>query len=296
MNRIIISTLTFLIAYSQLSAQAVGKEYQKHEFSVGVLGGMHALKYDMSVGESSNKFAGGIGVGYTYFFKKNMGLATGLDLAFYNAEVELNDFSGNHATFDLDRQKDFDFRYTLQNYKEKQSALFINIPIMFHYQFTDGDNVKFYAAAGGKIGIPASGKYKSSGASLKTEGYYSHDNSTLYGPKYRGFGDFVTKQYDNELNYKMAFSLAVEAGAKWTLPNNMALYTGVYLDYGLNDVKKSQKSDASLVEYNQISPEDHIFGGVANSSFKPESGALSSMVDKINTMAYGVKIRLAFGK
>lgn len=296
MKQTIISAFILLWGFCHIAAQTNTQEFQKHEFSVGVQAGMHALKYDLSIGESKNKPSGGIGVGYSYFFKKNMGLATGLDLAFYNTEVKLNDFSGKEATFDIDLQKDFEFRYTLKNYVEKQNAFYINIPVMFHYQFVDQGDVKFYTAAGVKIGIPMSGKYKSSGANLKTEGYYPHNKSTAYGPRFRGFGDFVTKPNNNELKYKTAFSLALEVGAKWTLPSAMALYTGIYFDYGLNDIKKSSSSDLSLVQYNQLNPEDHIFAGVANSSFTPSGGALGSMVDKINTMACGVKVRLAFGK
>lgn len=276
-------------------AQGKVDEYQKHELSVGVLGGVQALKYDMSVGKSSNKMGGGIGVGYTYFFKEDMGIATGLDLAFYNADIKLADFSGSHAAYDLDLQKDFEFRYTLKNYVEKQTAFYINIPIMFHYQFASSKDVKYYLAAGTKIGLPMSGKYKSEGADLITEGYYPHDESTLYEPKFRGFGSFVTKKNDNELKYKIAISLAIETGVKWKLPNAMALYTGVYLDYGLNDIKKAQKSNASLIQYNPIYPEDHIFAGVANSSFQSESGSVASMADKINMTSCGVKLRLAFG-
>lgn len=292
----VVGVLALILSTTNVSAETRDGEYQKHEFSVGILGGMHALKYDMAVGKSSNKFAGGIGVGYTYFFQKNIGLATGFELAFYNADIKLNDFSGSHTAFDIDLQKDFEFRYSLMNYTEQQNAFYINVPILFHYQFTDGEKVKFYGAAGTKIGIPVGGKYNSSGANLKTEGYYPHDNSTIDDIKFRGFGNFVTKPTDHELSYKMAFSVAVEAGAKWILPKEMALYTGVYLDYGLNDVKKTKKNETTLIQYNAINPEDHIFAGVANSSFKAESGSLSDMADKIKMISYGVKIRLAFGR
>lgn len=296
MRIIFIIAATTLVAINTLWAQEGSKEFQKHEFSVGLIGGIHTLDYDLSKGKQSKPFSGGIGVGYTYFFKKNIGLATGLDLAFYNTKVTLDELVGNHTAFDHYSQEYFDFNYTLRNYEEKQNALFINIPIMLHYQFTDGESVKFYAAGGGKIGLPISGKYKSEGADLSTYGYYPDSDVTLTSQTFRGFGDFATRKQDNEQKYKMSFSLAVELGAKWRLPNDLSLYTGAYMDYGLNDIHKKDKQQGQhLVMYNEMNPESHIFNGIANSSHV-QNGEMRTMVDKVNLLAYGLKVRLAFGK
>lgn len=296
MKRIFIIAALALFGFNLLWAQGGQDQFQKHEFSVGLLGGIHALEYDLSTGKQSKPFSGGVGVGYTYFFKKNIGLATGLDLAFYNSKVKLDEFVGNHTAFDQYSQEHFDFNYKLRNYEENQNALFINIPIMLHYQFTDGESVKFYAAGGAKVGLPISGKYKSEGADLTTYGYYPDSDATLTSPTFRGFGDFVTRKQDDELKYKMSFSLALELGAKWQLPNDLSLYTGAYVDYGLNDIQKKEKQTGQhLVMYNEMNPESHIFNGITNSSYA-QDGAMRTMVDKVNLLAYGIKVRLAFGK
>lgn len=296
MNKFLRILAVSLLCISSLMAQEEQKQFQKHEFSVGLMGGVHTLDYDLSLGKQSKPFSGGIGVGYIYFLKKNMGLATGLDLAFYNSKVKLDELKGTQEAFDQYEPGNFDFHYTLRNYEEKQHALFINIPIMLHYQFTDGENVKFYAAGGGKIGLPISGKYKSEGADLNAWGYYSKTDVTLTSQTFRGFGDFVTRKQDNALKYKMAFSLALEVGAKWSLPSDLSLYTGVYVDYGLNDIQKKDKQKGQqLVMYNEMNPESHIFNGIANSSYS-QDGQMRTMVDKINLLAYGLKVRLAFGK
>lgn len=289
--------MLFILLSTPLVAQEESKkDFQKYEFTVGILGGVQALDYKLAVGKSNKPFSGGVGIGYTYFFARNIGLATGLDLAFYNTKITLDNYEGSHTAFDNYIQKEFDFRYSLQNYEETQNAFYANVPVMIHYQFTNAKTTNFYVAGGAKIGIPISGKYKSKGANLKTSGYFPHDNSTLTSPRFRGFGDFTTKKNDSELKYKMSFSLALEAGAKWDLPSDLSLYTGAYFDYGLNDIKESTNADLSLIQYNAINPEDHIFNGIAKSSHLTEDGTSSSMTSKVKLMAYGLKVRLAFGK
>lgn len=296
MNKIIKLTFLILLATPLVAQEENKKDFQQHELTVGLLGGVQTLDYKLSVGKSSKPISGGVGIGYTYFFAHNVGLATGLDLAFYNTKVTLDNYEGSHTAFDNYIQKEFDFRYSLQEYEETQNAFYANVPIMIHYQLTNAKTTNFYVSGGAKIGIPISGKYKSKGATLKTSGYFPHDNSTLTNPRFRGFGDFTTKKSDNELKYKMSFSLALEAGAKWDLPSDLSLYTGAYFDYGLNDIKESTQADLSLIQYNPINPEEHIFNGIAKSSYRQDNETSNYMTSKVRLMAYGLKVRLAFGK
>lgn len=270
-------------------------DYQKHEFSVGGFAGIMSLKHDLEQGTSKDKLAGGMGLGYTYFFSENLGLATGLDFAFYNQDLKLGEVSGSHQAYDLERRVDFEFRYNLKDYTEQQSAFYLNIPIMMHYQFAEMDNLMFYVAAGGKVGLPINGKYKSIRGSLKTEGYYPHNGDLIDDIPFRGFGEFPVSAHDDKIKYKMSVSLALETGAKWKLPNDMFLYTGVFVDYGLNDIKKEDMGLKPLVQYNPLNPEDHVYSGILSSSNEKE-GQENTFVKKINTMGYGIKVRLAFGK
>lgn len=288
----ILSALFIIILSSHITAQ----EYQKHEFSVGAFGGLMSLEHKLTVGKSSSSFSAGIGFGYTYFFKENMGLATGVDLTFYNQKIELDEFLGNHQAFDIDRQIDFDFRYTLKDYAENQNAFYLNIPIMLHYQFGTSKKVKFYAAGGFKVGLPINGKYKSESGDLKTAGYFPHNGDLIDDIPFRGFGEFDVKQNEDKLNYKVSFNLAFEGGAKWKLPKDMALYTGLFIDYGLNDIRKEVGGETkSVVQYNQLNPEDHIYNGLSASKTNTSDGQ-SSIISKVNTLSYGLKVRLAFGK
>ena len=291
-TRIIIISLYALLMCLTVKAQ---EDYPKHEFSVGGFAGIMSLKHDLEQGTSSDKLSGGIGLGYTYFFSKNIGLATGLDFAFYNQDIKLGEVSGSHQAFDLEVREDFEFRYNLKDYTEQQSAFYLNIPIMMHYQFAETENMIFYAAAGGKIGLPINGKYKSITGNLKTEGYYPHNKDLIDDVPFRGFGEFPVSANEDKIKYKMSVSLAFETGVKWKLSNEMFLYTGVFVDYGLNDIKKEDMGRKPLVQYNPLNPEDHVYSGILSSSNEKE-GQENTFVKKINTMGYGLKVRLAFGK
>lgn len=271
------------------------EDYHKHEFSLGGSAGVMSLNHKLIEGEGSSSMSGGIGFGYTYFFKKNIGITTGLDFAFYNQDLKFGELSGNQQAFDIDLQKDFEFRYSLFNYKEEQSVFYLNIPIMLNFQYAETESVAFYAAGGFKIGLPINGKYKSAGGDLKTSGYFPHNGDVIDDIPFRGFGEFPVTSHDDKIKYGMSFSLAFETGAKWELPNNMFLYTGVFVDYGLNDIKEKQTEENLLVQYNSLNPEDHIYNGILSSTYQKD-GQNKSIISKINTMGYGIKVRLAFGK
>lgn len=292
-NKFKLIFIFILISCVHLNAQ----EYLKHEFSVGAFGGIMSLNHKMPEGNVSDKISGGIGFGYTYFFNGNIGLSSGLDFAFYNQKLQIDELSENHAAFDLDIQKDFDFRYTLKNYEEEQNAFYLNIPIMLNYQFGKSRKVRFYGAGGFKIGLPVNGKYKTTSGELATSGYYPHTGDLIDDIPFRGFGNFDVRSFDDKVKYKMSFNLAIEGGAKWKIPNDLWLYTGLFVDYGLNDIKKTNEEDGKpLVQYNPLNPEDHIYNGIASSSNKDKNGNQTQLITKVNTMSYGLKIRLAFGK
>lgn len=270
------------------------QNYEKHEFSANLFGGAISLKNKVEVGDYKNKIGGGIGFGYTYFLNENLGIATGIDLSFYNAELSFAELSGSENTFDLDSQEALTYYYSMSNYKETQSAFYLNIPIMLHYEYLDLGNVKFYAAGGFKVGIPVNGKFKSTLDNLQTKGFYPKDNATIDDIPLRGFGEYNSLKANKSLSYKVSYNLAFEVGTKWNLSDALKLYTGVFVDYGLNNVnKKGKEGIQSIVQYNQLSPERPMLN---SATYATNTEGENPIVSKINTMGYGIRLRLAFGK
>jgi len=261
----------------------------KHEFSVYGGGGLSTLKYKMSVGEQKNNFGGLAGIGYTYFFSSKIGLGSGAELALYNAKSTIDNLGDKYMAKDMEGAG-FEFRSTVSNYEEKQKAMYVNIPLML--QFQTGKKHMFYAAAGGKIGIPLNGKYKTSGATIKNSGYYAEEDYEYTTQEFMGFGTFTGRDMDDDVDFKLAYIVSAEAGMKWKLKDNLSLYTGAYFDYGLNDIQKD--NDRRFVQYNTAKPKEFINNSVLTSQFS-HNNKTENFTDKINLMSVGLKVKLAFG-
>jgi outer membrane protein OmpA-like peptidoglycan-associated protein len=288
MKKTIIYTL--MVTAGLLSCSALQAQY-KHEFSLYGGGGLSTLKYDITTGEQKNGLGGTAGLGYTFFFSPKWGLETGAGLSFYNAKYNLNNLSTKHMTTDMDGAA-FEFRSTVSNYEEKQKAMMVQIPLML--QFQTGNKHQFYAALGGKVAIPVNGTYNSSGATIQNSGYYAAEDYEYTTQEFMGFGSFTGKDGDGDLRFKTAFLASAEAGVKWKLKDGLSLYTGAYLDYGLNNIYKGE-NNSQFVAYNTANPKDLTVNSVMNSQYT-QNGTAHPFTDKVLPMAVGLKVRLAFGK
>jgi len=273
MKKQIIILLTALSSFSAV-AQSI------HEFSIYAGGGLSTLNYSLQEGNRSNGLGGDFGVGYAYFFSEHWGVNTGLGLALYNAKATFNNGTTIITPTLQDNEGDiFDMHTTLNGYEEKQNTTFLNIPVMLQYQ--TGNTNKFYAQGGVKVSIPLSGSYETNSNSITNKGYYPEYDNWATTQKFMGFGIFLDKKSENDLDLKVLFMLSAEAGMKWAIGEKLSLYTGLYFDYGLNDIVAHDKP---FVNYSVADPENFS----TNSS-------LESLTDKVSNMAIGVKVKLAVG-
>ena len=267
----------------------------RHEFSIHGGGGLSTLKYDMSTGKFNNGFGGLFGVGYSYFFTDNFGLHTGIEASLYNSKATISSLGDRNMIYDRDDVL-FEYRNTVSNYSEKQHAYFLNIPLQFQLQ-TSGVN-RFYGLLGAKIGIPLSGRYNSTG-DFTNSGYYEYEDFLYDNFPVMGFGTFRDRKEDGSFGMKAVFMASAEAGMKWALNNGMSLYTGVYFDYGLNDIISDVRTKRFIV-YNTQRPTEFFNNTVMTSQYNASSSPTArqdkSFTEKTIPMAVGIKLRLAFGK
>lgn len=273
---LIIGCLLSTPVFSQLS----------HEFTLHAAGGISELQYDVSAGERKTGFGANAGLGYAFFFSPNWGVGTGVGLMWMNTKYELPGFTDAYAA--NDGTDNFELRYTMNGYTEKQRVLNVNIPLMLKFQ-TNG-RTKFYASAGAKVGFPVHATYKSQAVGFTTSGYYPQYNNELFGPAFMGFGQFEGEEKKGDLHLKTMCMLSAEAGVKWKLAANRSLYTGAYIDYGLNNIS-DEVQDRRLLVYNNENPADFGYRSVIASR---SDGQV--FTDKIVPFSVGIKIALAFGK
>ena len=267
----------------------------KHEFSVYGGGGLSSLMYKPTFGDQSLRLGGHFGLGYHFFFSPNWGLGTGLELGFYRSKFNMNNLNLHFMATDW-QNKNFEFRSTVNDFEEKQRAMLLQIPLMLQFQTNrEESNRQFFAALGGKAGIPLRGRYNNVGT-FNNAGYFAYENALYDTQRFMGFGEFPNRESNGNLDFKTAFFLSAEAGVKWRLNDRFSLYTGVYFDFGLNNILKTQ--NAQFVNYsNEAIPAVFSANSILKSQYTQQGSVTSqAFTDKVRPIALGIKVRLAFGK
>ena len=286
MKKQIIILTTISLFWGTVNAQ------YDHELSVWGGGGLSTLKYKTTIGKQELGLGGHFGFGYHYFFSPKWGVGTGFELGLYNSKFICNDLKIRYQATDIEGNM-FEFRSDVNSIKEKQNAMFLQIPLMLQYQNRANEQRQFFAAAGAKFGIPLSGKYKTT-STLTNEGWYEYEQSLYDTQEFVGFGKFAGKKISSDFDLKTAVLVSVEAGIKWRLKEHWFLYTGAYFDYGLNNILKTPVVLPSTVEYNAANPADFKMNSILQSQYTQNSAL--NFTEKINPLAAGLKVRLAFGK
>ena len=261
-----------------LAALSAGAQ-RRHQFSIHAGGGLSTFDYKTLAGSTAWGFGSTLGADYTLFFGDTWGIATGLEAALFNGKYSLPTFSDAYPSHD--GTESFEFNYALTHYNETQQAILLNIPLMLRFE-----RGWFYAAVGAKAGIRLHAAYKNSLDELTASGYYSQYNLTLHDPAFMGFGTFNNISNEGDVALKTAFFASAEVGVKWG-----KLYTGLYLDYGLNDINNAPVRTPGLVRYELPEP----------AAYQPQSvlastAAGDNMADKLRPLSAGIKITFVIGR
>jgi len=273
---------------------------------------------------------GQVGMDYSYFFTKNIGISIGLGVSHYRTRVTLegnfmqdkyftignytdNDPVEGHIT-------DYELRVRTQNWTEFQSGKFIEIPLLLNLRKKFGEKESFglYFSAGAKFQIPFSAKYSvvdgehAGQSKLMVSGYYPEDNLELGGfggeelPQH-AFGNIhnpgkILTNANGNLNLKFNISAVAEAGILIALNRRVDLSLGAFIDCGLLDVNKKGDPKAIFTgpENDYVSgAEDRVGNGITyNSILNSTYGANNRYAEKLKTISYGGKagIRIKIGK
>ena len=92
-------------------------------------------------------------------------------------------------------------------------------------------------------------------------------------------------QSKGDYDFKLSYALAAEAGARFRLSAGNYLYAGLFIDYGLNNIKK-QEGGQTLLTYHPTAVNQSQATGVFS---------LANTTGDVRLMAYGIKLRIGFG-
>ncbi|MDR3093138.1 MAG: OmpA family protein [Bacteroidales bacterium] len=273
----------------------------RHEYSIWGGGGISTLRYSSvtgshSVGTGSLGYLGGIG--YSYAVLYNWSLSAGAEYSFLQDILRIPLLADRYTTSDETSRYAYHVFVDGQDIQQRHTAAYINIPLLIKFQTNEiWLGVKWYANAGVKVGIPISGTYGTKG-DISTKGWevdasggYT-TNDPFTGMPSHGWGMHKYDSWNNKsFTFKTNVALSFETGMKWRLKQDEKwfLYAGVYVDYGLTDVRSG--SDNKLFDYNDRSPE-YATHSAFHSRYEDNSRPYT---DKVSSFSAGIKVQLAFG-
>ncbi|MDR0715014.1 MAG: hypothetical protein LBF89_12280 [Bacteroidales bacterium] len=280
-----------------ISAVAVAQQ-PEHEFSVYGAGGLSTLRYTPSTGVRSEGTGGLLGIGYTWYYYKNWGVVTGIELSQFSARTENITLEDRYKAIDADGAS-FEFRSKVVNNSENQTVVMLQIPFLLQYENMFGKNYGWYCMGGTKVCFPLKSAYRVS-SSLTTSGYYEKEQWTYEEQTFAGFGRF-SGNGDGKLHFKIVVLASIETGMKWRLEEGLFLYGGIYCDYGVDNMLRNRKSNR-LVEYDIHRLAEYNAG--RSEAFRPNSiltakyandNRLVYITEKATLLSAGVKLKITFG-
>lgn len=257
----------YFIAFGLILAVASSAQDRIQYFYINTGCGSHNLKYSLPGGSSKGGVGGTLNLGYSYFFNPNWGVSAGLGLQTSQAKGTLN-FMNKMAAVDGEGDS-FELRTYFNNWEEKQTSIFFEVPVgVQHQRWFNGKN-GILGFAGAIISIPVSSSYKVTSGTITTSGYYKQWNVELTDMPQHGFSTESERPSGN-ITLNTSFSLFAEMGWLHKMSDNLDLYMGGYINYGLN----------SIVSEGNIS--SYLEGESYNS--------MITASDKVNLTSVGIKI------
>lgn len=263
-------TILIIKAYSQ-------------ELGIQLDGGLQGMPYSLQNAQTKQLPAGSLGLNYTFRLGTQWGFLTGINGGLYRTQITLQDGrTFSHYEVD-DVGSAFQYNLTPTGYKETQQFFAASIPLLLQYH-TIGTGRQFYFNGGGKIFIPFNTNVKISAQQLSISGYYPDFNIAVSNLPQHGFGTINSWKSSTTSNLKPAAALSAATGVVFRISPTMRLYTGLYVDFGLTDLR--QKNDSTpFVTYSSNGLNGVQLNGVLNIKDASQAALLS----------FGLQVRLSFG-
>ena len=263
-----------LIANSgKVGAQGLGIELN---------GGLQGMQYKLSGGQSSLLPGGSLGLTYTFRISGGWGIRTGILGSVYRTQASLKDGTYTNGQVD-DVGSAFMYNVKVAGYKETQQFFAATIPLLLHYH-SGGPGVQWYFDGGGKLLFPFNSSIQASASQLSLSGYYPNFHIMVSNLPKHGFGAVNGWHDGSSAELKPAGVLSAGTGVSFAVSRTTRLYAGVYVDYGLTDLRQRRDS-LPLVTYSSAGIDNVKANGVMN---MPNTGAAT-------LLSFGVQLRLSFG-
>ncbi|MDR1172734.1 MAG: outer membrane beta-barrel protein [Bacteroidales bacterium] len=244
------------------------------QFLVYGTAGLSGLQYSPEGGTSGARSGFGGGIGYSLALSSSWKIGLAAEMATYSSKASFGTLSEGYE-YGTGENK-FRISYSLKDYEEKQNITALSVPLTLQYQ--TGGIIGFFLSGGVKLGMPVSARASISPGTVNVSGEYEYEGQTYTNLPQHGFPE-GTKLPETESKIDLGYSVAatLEAGVRIK-----KVYAGLYLDYGLTDMRKTK--DRHALEYQESTPAVFVHNSILNTGF----------VNKVNLFSAGLKIRVQF--
>ena len=251
--------------------------------TIGINGGMQGTQFTITGGQTSLKPGGSVSVLYSIPLEGGLDLLTGLSAGLYRTQATLPNGS-TYTNYQVDDEGSA-FVYSVKptGYKETQRFFAAGVPLLLQYH-SPGARMQWYVNAGGKVMFPSSLTTKVSAQKLLLSGYYPDYNIQVGDLPQHGFGSVNNWSSSSSTQLKPSAALLASMGLSFPLSRSTRIYTGIYVEYGLMNLR-SKTDSLPLFTYSPTG----ISGVKSNSMLNtPGAGAMK-------VFAVGLEVRLGFG-
>jgi OOP family OmpA-OmpF porin len=273
-NNLLVLAVCFTAFIYRASAQEMG---------IGLDGGLQGLHYPLQNGDAKLLPGASLNLNYTFNFHSQWALLTGIGGGLYRTQATLHD--GQTYAYDEvdDAGSAFVYNVKLTGYKETQRTFMASIPLLLQYH-TDDAHLQWYFNGGVKLFLPLNTNTQISAQQLSLSGYYPNYDIQITDLPQHGFGTLDPWKSNATTQLKASAALSAGTGVSFSLSPGSRLYVGVYLDYGLTNLK-SKTDSLPIVSYSPTGIENVKATGLLN---MPNTG-------QVKLLSFGLQVRLTFG-
>jgi outer membrane protein OmpA-like peptidoglycan-associated protein len=252
-------------------------------FSIELDGGLQGTQYQLPNGQNQLLPGGSLGLLYTFRLGSRWGLITGIMGSVYRTQASLPD-GAVFTNYQVDDEGSaFQYSMKTQGYKETQQFFTAGVPLLLQYH-TAGAGTQWYFNGGGKVLFPSSASINITAQQLSLSGYYPDYNLNISNLPQHGFGTINNWTASTTTELKPAAALSAATGLSFKLSRGTRLYTGLYAEYGLTDLK-ARSDSLPLVTYNSSGVNGIQASGVLN----------MQNAGQVKLLSFGLQVRLSFG-
>lgn len=224
---------------------------QAQELTVGLNLAQAGSTYKLPNGKVQLKPSIGAEIRLQIPLNKKFKILTGLEFFKYRSKATLADNQTyTHNQID-DQGSAFEYRVSTSSYSETHNTSAFRIPLLLQYTTGAQEKTQWHFNGGLKLLLPTKITTKASASKLTTKGYYPDVNAEVHSLPQHGFGDVNNWQSTGSYTTKAGWMFSTGTGISFKISANSKtrLYTGLYFDYGINNLKAG-KEVLSVITYN----------------------------------------------